>query len=318
MSEAGSVMEYNCDLCGCADAVEVPHAREYTNNQPIHICTSCGFVYVRRRRSSQDIADTWSQELYGEHYQPRLPAIKARQTYVAEWLDIQFPLKGKSLVDIGAGEGQFLQLVQNQYGAIGFGIEPSTANCRLVRQKGLSVFHGTVEQYAESADFREGFADVVTVMWTLENCRSCRTLVEIAHRILKPEGVLVLATGSRLLVPFKKPLNLYLDPNYPADIHSFRWSANTLKGVACEGHFRPVSINRYLDSDVLCVLARKAPVTEKIEWRGDNYREVEDFFERWHRESQYYANVVEAPEGSHEVNEREDFSGVPRGNGANH
>ena len=50
--------EYPCDVCGCDKAVEVPYARLYTGDQPIHICKGCGFVYVRRRR---DAAKAWLQ-----------------------------------------------------------------------------------------------------------------------------------------------------------------------------------------------------------------------------------------------------------------
>ena len=48
---------FNCDLCDSAAAGEVPHAREYTGGQPIHICSDCGFVYVRERRDPQAIAE---------------------------------------------------------------------------------------------------------------------------------------------------------------------------------------------------------------------------------------------------------------------
>ena len=48
--------QFPCDLCGETDAVEVPHCREYTNGQPIHICRRCGFVHVKLRRSAEGIA----------------------------------------------------------------------------------------------------------------------------------------------------------------------------------------------------------------------------------------------------------------------
>ena len=41
-------MNYECDICGYLDAIEVPNCRHYTGGQPIHICSNCGFVYVKK------------------------------------------------------------------------------------------------------------------------------------------------------------------------------------------------------------------------------------------------------------------------------
>ena len=92
--------EYPCDLCGHNQAVEVPNCREYTNGQAIHICVNCGFVYVKYRRSAEDIASSWSDEIFGDGYTARIPAVKARQVYVAETIDTEVGLRGKYFGDI--------------------------------------------------------------------------------------------------------------------------------------------------------------------------------------------------------------------------
>lgn len=276
---------HNCDLCGSPEAIEVPYARLYTAGQPVHICQGCGFVYVRERRSAQEIADSWSHEIYGEGYTARIPAVLARQTYVADTLEVVAGLKGKLVCDIGAGEGQFLEIVRGQYGARVFGIEPSAANCASLRANGLDCFHGTIEQHLESGT--EVAADIATIMWTLENCVSCRAMLDAAWRCLPVGGKLLVATGSRILVPFKKPLFDYLSTN-PADTHSFRFSANTLQGLLAVSGFRPVFVNRYLDTDYLVVVGEKRPEGEAIGWCGDNPIVVHNFFERWHAETTHY------------------------------
>ena len=86
-------------------------AREFTGDQPIHICTSCGFVYVKRRRSAEAIAASWSEEIFGDGYTARIPAVIARLTYVAELLDQTLGLAGKRVCEIGAGEGEFLRIL---------------------------------------------------------------------------------------------------------------------------------------------------------------------------------------------------------------
>ncbi|MBT7485278.1 MAG: hypothetical protein HN673_02840, partial [Rhodospirillales bacterium] len=102
---------HNCDLCGSDDAAEIECSNFYTNNQPLHVCKSCGLVYIKARRSANRIAEVWSEELYGPTYTARIPAVKARQTYVAGFVDDSIRFKGKSVCDIGGGEGQFLKMI---------------------------------------------------------------------------------------------------------------------------------------------------------------------------------------------------------------
>lgn len=276
---------FPCDLCGSWEAVEVPYARLYTNDQAVHICKDCGFVYVKSRRSPEAIARSWSEELFGKNYTARIPAVKARQTYVADFLDVSIGLKDKLLVDIGAGEGQFLEIVTREYGAKVFGIEPSSVNCENMNNAGFDCFEGTIEDYAAFEDSKK--ADVVSILWTLENCCSCRDMLDAAHDILKDGGYVTVATGSRLLTPFKKAIWNYLSAN-PADTHSFRFSPNTLSGLLAKTGFEVTHINRHQDTDYLQVVAVKRPKGTEIPWQGDNYLKVHNFFERWHSESVHY------------------------------
>lgn len=280
--------EFPCDVCGTEDAIEVPHVREYTKDQPIHICKGCSFVYVKRRRSAKAIADTWSNELYGAHfYTAHRPAMKARLTYVADFINVNFPLQEKTVCDIGAGEGYFLDVLRREYGAKVFGIEPSKENCRILDKLNISNFVGTIEEYCARPQAKEYNADLATIVWTLENCRSCKDMLTGAYAIVKDNGYVVVATGSRILVPFKKPLQSYLGPN-AVDTHAFRFSANTLKGILAVSGFEVIEMNRYIDTDYLCVIAQKRPVGTKIVWEGDDYQKVADFFQRWHKESAFY------------------------------
>lgn len=275
---------FPCDICGCDDAVEVPYARFYTDDQPVHICKSCGFVYVRERRPAHEIARTWSDELFGDIYTAAWPAVKARHLYVAEFMKRHINMEGKSLVEVGGGEGRFLELIR-EYGAHPFGIEPSSRNCERMASHDIPCFEGTVEDYT-AVDDQKVF-DLAVVLWTVENCMSCTDMFRAIHKTLGEDGRVVVATGSRILTPFKKPLNYYFSNN-PADSHCFRFSANTLTGLLAVTGFEVEHTNRYIDTDYLVTVARKVPEKRKIEWAGDDYRKVYDFFRRWHKETLYY------------------------------
>jgi len=276
---------FPCDLCGSDNCAEIEAARHYMGAERLHVCRECGFVYVRRRRSAQAIADAWSDELYQTSYTARIPAVIARQTYVAEFIDSEIGLKGKNVCDIGAGEGMFLDMIRkDQFGAGVFGIEPSTANGRLMANLGIDHFVGTIEGYATSGADRK--FDIATIMWTLENCQSCLGMLRSAADLLVPGGHVAVSTGSRILVPFKKPLHYYLCEG-DADTHAFRFSANALARALALSGFEVVAQNRYIDSDCLAMIGKKTDSPPR-DLPIDDWLIVVEFFDRWHEDTQHF------------------------------
>lgn len=288
VTQSPAYKDYPCDLCGLDDPIEITHSRLYTGNQPIHICGGCGFVYVRARRSSEEIARVWSEEIYGGVYTAvNNPAMIARQTFVAEFLAANIDLAGKKVCDIGAGEGFFLKYLKDRYGIVPFGIEPSSANCGRLHGLGIPSYLGTIEQFGASIEGRMNQSELVTIMWTLENCLSCMDMLSVASGLLPIGGRIMVATGSRILVPFKKPLFSYFS-HTPADSHCFRFSVNALRTALAKVGFRTITTNQYLDNDILCVLAEKVPASVAIKIKKDHPLEVLSFFERWHQDSLHY------------------------------
>lgn len=278
---------FPCELCTSTEFAEIPEAHIYAGDQPLHVCKNCGFVQVINRRPAERIAEIWAKELYQSEYTARIPAIKARQVYVAETIDTVIGLRDKRVCDIGAGEGVFPQMLRDDYGADVFGIEPSAPNCARMRELNIPCFDGTAEDFQRSAGKKHRSFDIVTIIWTLENSNSCRRLMDVAWGLLRNNGYVVVSTGSRILVPFKKPLHYYLGPN-PADTHAFRFSANTLNGLLATTGFETISTNHYLDSDVLCMIARRTDRSKILPWARDDWGRVLEFFTRWHHDTAFY------------------------------
>jgi 2-polyprenyl-3-methyl-5-hydroxy-6-metoxy-1,4-benzoquinol methylase len=294
---------FPCDICGSEDATEIVEGRLYNDGTPIHVCCSCGFVYCRERRSAQAIADSWSNDIYGAadgdeeghgeldpgamvNYSALTPYVKARHGFVLEMISRNIGLKDRTLCDIGAGQGEFLDAARREYGASVFGVEPSGKNCSRLAAKGIDHFNGIIEDYEVPAS---GKFDVATIVWTLENCQSCRNMVQAANAAVKDGGHLVIATGSRILVPFKKPLHYFFNPEMPQDTHPFFISYNCLKGLMATCGFEMIEVNRFIDSDYLVMIGRKTDRDLSNEWEKDDYRKVIDFFNRWHEDtSKFY------------------------------
>jgi 2-polyprenyl-3-methyl-5-hydroxy-6-metoxy-1,4-benzoquinol methylase len=247
---------------------------------------------VKQRRSYKKVAEVWSKKLFGKTYTARSPLMLARHFYVSQFLQDNLDLKGKLVCDIGAGEGQFLDLIQKNYNASVFGIEPSKHNCSLLSGIGVKYFEGTIEEYVNSKECNPGFADIVTVMWTIENTTSPKDLLKAAHKLVKKNGHILIATGSRILVPFAKPLYNYLSTN-PVDTHPSRFSINTLRSILSLTGFEIEKINPFMnDSLTMCVIARKINNINTKTITKDDYKQVADFFERWHIETTHYPKEI--------------------------
>lgn len=292
--------DYPCDLCGGGDLSEIACAPIYMAGRQLHVCNTCGMVQVAHRKSPDEIKAAWADEMYradektrlsDKTYTARMPAVHARQTFAADFIDESIRLNGKSVCDLGAGEGQFLEMIRgSEYGAKVFAVEPSAENCRILDERGIEHYQGIAEEYVDAAPEVAGTFDIVTIIWTLENCFSARMVMDAAWRLARPGGHVAVATGSRILVPFKKPLQYYIGPN--ADIHPYHFSANTLQGYLAQTGFRMTHVNRYIDSDYLVVVGEKTDRTAAIAWKGDNAMAVLDFFDRWDRETRgFYAGA---------------------------
>lgn len=272
-------MSLECDLCGALESFRLPEADTYGTGK-VRVCAGCGFVHVKERRSAAEIAASWESIYAAGGYTSSWPMVEARLTYVAEWYGQLYGWSGKSVLEIGAGEGRFLEMVRGR-GAYPVGLEPSAAGCQALRSKDIFAHHGTIEKCGTVGTF-----DVVVIAWTLENCQDCVGMLKAARENLAPGGHVMIATGSRILVPFKKPLSTYFSQN-PPDCHAFRFSNETLGRALRKARLHGGTVNDFMQCDWLVRTAEIAPDDEP--WTNSYYKPddpaaVLDFFKRWARE----------------------------------
>ena len=187
--------------------------------------------------------------------------MRARLWYVAEWIEQKYGnLFGQSLFDLGCGDGWLVDECRGR-GADVSGREPA--------------FHRQPAGVFMNLDF-------VTITWTLENCVDCIGMLKAARALLKPDGRLIVATGSRILVPPRKRMSAYFSRT-PADTHCFRWSARTFELAAHRAGLQLDAENDWQQNDVLLKSFRIADPAagEPI---GDDPHAVLDYFQNWARE----------------------------------
>lgn len=280
------------EYLGLGNYIEVPFSKKLTGGKAINISKYSGLVSVIKRRSSKTIAETWSKKIYGKNlsggkYTSQAPAMISRQTYVLETILSKINLKSKSLVDVGAGEGTFLNMFKKKKISLRlFGIEPSKKNCTKIKKYKIKYFNGIIEEY-NPKKIEKKF-DIATLTWTLCNCSNAYKVIESTHRILKKNGYIVVAEGSRIMVPFKKPIQMYIENKNSPDTKPFHFSKNSLINLLILNKFRPVFVNRYLDNDNLLVIAKKIDKIEAHKIKLENYKKVKNFFIEWYKHSKKY------------------------------
>ena len=275
------------DYLGLGKFIDIPCSKKLTGGIPINILKYSGLVSVVKRRSSKKIAEEWSNNFgRNKNYDAKIPAVLARHTYTAETIVSKIQLKSKSLIDLGAGQGTFLNILKKKKKLKRlFGVEPSKKNCKEIKDYGIKTFNGRIEEFASTKN--EKF-DVATLLWTLCNCSDPFNIIKSAHKILKKNGYIVVAEGSRILVPFKKPIQMYFSRVQKPDMHPFHFSKNSLINLLVLNKFKIVYVNQYIDSDYLLVIAKKTNKVQIRDIKLDNFKKVKLFFKDWYKNSLNY------------------------------
>ena len=134
------------DFNGSSKTIVAPYSKKLSGGYELNISKFSGLVSVIKRRSSKQIANEWSKKIFGNkfsrnQYTAKVPAVIARHTYVLEKILEKINVNNKKICDLGAGEGQFLEMLKKKNIKCDlFGIEPSKKNCNLLKKKKLKYY----------------------------------------------------------------------------------------------------------------------------------------------------------------------------------
>ena len=89
-----------------------------------------------------------------------------------ETILLKLKIKSKSICDVGAGEGDFLKMLnERKISSNLFAIEPSKRNCQQLTENKIKNFQGTIENFSDQN--KKKLFDILTVMWTM--CKHIRS-----------------------------------------------------------------------------------------------------------------------------------------------
>ncbi|MBI1921524.1 MAG: class I SAM-dependent methyltransferase [Geobacter sp.] len=246
----------NCPLCGSEDLR--PNFEHFDH---LLKCGMCGIVF--------DTRNVFDQHYY-EHDRARQISdakIRARQRNVAQRVRLvdRFLNKNQTLLDIGCGEGLFLQAVRGHVEKA-TGLEPTQFYASYASEElKLDVRQGLIE----TVDFGKESFDVITLFHVLEHLDDPAAALINLRSWLRPGGLLVIEVPN-----IESPTARYRGPGWELIIpeHRFHFSPESMRFLLRKCGFEVVD-ETARDFDQYRTSVGKS--LRKLFWRGrTNMRSV--------------------------------------------
>jgi 2-polyprenyl-3-methyl-5-hydroxy-6-metoxy-1,4-benzoquinol methylase len=186
-----------CPFCGSTNLKRIrPFASDTTATNRIFVveCTQCAFAWQHptSRSDSQSVAAF--EHLYRDQGRTASTYFDPAQKRAIAELELAFvtslPIEGKSMMDIGAGNGEFAYQAASAGWSI-LAVDPALDPSQHLSTDGLTLIKGTTNDVDVNLRF-----EVVTLWDVIEHAAKPVELIAIAKKFLKPGGWLVIETGN--------------------------------------------------------------------------------------------------------------------------
>jgi 2-polyprenyl-3-methyl-5-hydroxy-6-metoxy-1,4-benzoquinol methylase len=197
----------------------------------VFFCQSCGLIQQNPLPTAEQLRDYYSTQYrldYKGTWQPKPKHVHRSVRCARGRLEFlrKTGVHGGSLLDIGAGSGEFVALAR-QAGFDACGVEPNQGYAEYARTE----YHAPVR--TGELENIDGRYDVITLFHVLEHLRSPVKAFERLHRLLKP--------GGRLFIEVPWALSSAIAPsNRYFKAHLFYFDTETLTACA-SGRFEVLS-----------------------------------------------------------------------------
>ncbi|OQW32256.1 MAG: hypothetical protein A4E19_19685 [Nitrospira sp. SG-bin1] len=163
----------------------------FTHNYETYIvaCCACGLLCRNPHPPAKAVTDAYVDEYYApshlaEEFESQLNWARTKIPLIARHLAIH---PAPRLIEVGSFVGGFLAAAQ-EHGWDVVGVDPGEAVVRFCRERGLSVFQGTLEEFPRP----QGGIDAVVIWNTFDQLPDPRPILTTITRYLRPDGLLVI------------------------------------------------------------------------------------------------------------------------------
>ena len=138
------------------------------------------------------------------------------EVFAASAMFLRAPVAGASLLDIGAGGGDFISTMR-ELGWMVSGVETDPVAAERAQARGLEVHHGDLE----SAGFADMSFDAITMAHVVEHLHYPGRLLDRCRKLLKPNGQLVILTPNSASWGHRRFGRDWLGLDPPRHLHLF-------------------------------------------------------------------------------------------------
>ena len=247
----------SCPLCGGSG----PHRVVEKNEPPyqVLVCPGCDYGFVHPLPDVESLAKAY-REAYYEPWREQHVAAR-RRMWRWRLKQVRKMVPGGRLLEVGAGEGDFLSLaVEAGYAVAATEFSEAAAASIRDRVPKAIVWKGELEEL----NLPEDEFDVVVAWHSLEHMRFPFRALAAMHRTLKPGGGLLIAVPNRNNDLMRFFYRLVRGRPYP--LFSLRGKEIHLS------HFTPRSLKRAVEDagftvrDIAPDLAMVEPMKKLIDW----------------------------------------------------
>ena len=252
----------NCPLCGSDSISELYECRDFLvtgNKFNVCSCNSCSFVFTGNYPGEEEAATFYRSEDYISHSDTEKGLFnKLYHRARSLMLSVKFRmlrkisgLKSAFVLDIGSGTGYFpLYLQKKGWQCQGIEISKEAREYALKKNK-LSLLPPEAIN-----DLKPGSIDIITMWHTLEHFYHPDDYLEKAYRILKENGLLIIAVPNHLSYDAHKYRALWAGWDVPR--HLWHFNPSTIKVLAGKHHFELLAMKSLpLDGFYVSVLSEK-------------------------------------------------------------
>jgi SAM-dependent methyltransferase len=151
-------------------------------------CSECGCVWANDARQDKRVL----AEAYGRVVESYFDAEENDSRYVQfyKWLEqlVKGRVYGRTILDVGCGDGVFLSTLTDEWSKRG--LEPSASGASLARKRNLEVTQASIDT---SPSYQ---VDLISALDVIEHVTDPHDFVESLKRHLRPGGVVLLLTGD--------------------------------------------------------------------------------------------------------------------------
>jgi SAM-dependent methyltransferase len=235
------LIENSCHLCGGTDWKTAFHVTDTNQDVPgewrILVCTKCHLGVLNPMPGNEEIASYYLDNFYTTDRKRFNPFIEGARSFAAglrsTMLKKLMPKAG-ILLDFGAGPGHF-GATMTKAGWTVVSVDLATS----VNEKADDI-HFTMIGDRVSLNFPDSYFDAVTLWYVIEHLRNPRIVLEELRRVLKPDGILLLAQQNfeSYQSRFFKNCWLILDPPR----HLYQFSPGNLSNLVEQEGFHFVAV----------------------------------------------------------------------------